>query len=203
MKKRHLFERPRRGPFFSFSLSLSKKLNVGAMYCLLGPRDSVAHGLCALRSALHHSPSRPFSHLIFSPTSFLSLCTHPPRSPSPRPYTAPKPRTPTTAAMASADSAPDDIEVEETPGYKAPAKVDLATMQNLDADDDALNRWKAKLLEGASTGGEASASAQRQRKGRGEGRGKATAARPRGGRFRADLREREQEERIPPCPVVH
>lgn len=54
--------------------------------------------------------------------------------------------------MASADSAPDDIEVEETPGYKAPAKVDLATMQNLDADDDALNRWKAKLLEGASTG---------------------------------------------------
>jgi Rho GDP-dissociation inhibitor len=50
-------------------------------------------------------------------------------------------------------SAADDIEVEETPGYKAPAKVDLQTMQNLDADDEALNRWKAKLLEGASSGG--------------------------------------------------
>lgn len=43
-----------------------------------------------------------------------------------------------------------DLDVDETPGYKAPAKVDLDTLKNLDADDDALNRWKAKLLEGAA-----------------------------------------------------
>jgi Rho GDP-dissociation inhibitor len=39
-----------------------------------------------------------------------------------------------------------------TPGYKPPAQVDLATLQNMDQDDEALNRWKAKLLEGVSTG---------------------------------------------------
>lgn len=48
--------------------------------------------------------------------------------------------------------AADDIDVEQTPGYKAPAKVDLETLQNLDKDDEALNRWKAQLLAGASTG---------------------------------------------------
>lgn len=52
--------------------------------------------------------------------------------------------------MAAAEG--DDFDVETTPGYKAPAKVDLETLQNLDADDEALNRWKAKLLEGASAG---------------------------------------------------
>lgn len=41
---------------------------------------------------------------------------------------------------------------EETPGYKAPAKVDLETLQNLDKEDEALNRWKAQLLAGAQTG---------------------------------------------------
>eukprot|EP00040_Diaphanoeca_grandis_P038304 m.256252 g.256252 ORF g.256252 m.256252 type:complete len:190 (+) comp34197_c0_seq1:106-675(+) len=44
-----------------------------------------------------------------------------------------------------------DFEVEETPGYKAPAKVGLEEMKNKDADDEALNRWKAKLLEGQAT----------------------------------------------------
>ena len=46
----------------------------------------------------------------------------------------------------------DDVEVEQTPGYKAPKKVDLETLQNLDKDDEALNRWKAKLLEGVAKG---------------------------------------------------
>ncbi|EDQ89703.1 uncharacterized protein MONBRDRAFT_32357 [Monosiga brevicollis MX1] len=41
-----------------------------------------------------------------------------------------------------------DEDFETTPGYKAPAQVDLNTLQNLDKDDEALNRWKAKLLEG-------------------------------------------------------
>lgn len=36
----------------------------------------------------------------------------------------------------------DDIEDETTPGYKAPEKVDMETMKNKDADDEALNRWK-------------------------------------------------------------
>eukprot|EP00127_Corallochytrium_limacisporum_P006346 Clim_evm57s225 gene=Clim_evmTU57s225 len=35
---------------------------------------------------------------------------------------------------------------EETPGYVAPKKVDLDTLKNLDADDEALNKWKASLL---------------------------------------------------------
>ena len=35
---------------------------------------------------------------------------------------------------------------EETPGYKAPAKVDLATIQQLDADDEALVKYKQALL---------------------------------------------------------
>ena len=43
-----------------------------------------------------------------------------------------------------------DDDFETTPGYKAPAQVDLETLQNLDKDDEALNRWKAKLLEGAA-----------------------------------------------------
>ena len=46
----------------------------------------------------------------------------------------------------------DDDAVEGTPGYVAPAKVGLEEMKNKDADDEALNRWKAKLLEGASAG---------------------------------------------------
>eukprot|EP00045_Choanoeca_perplexa_P021943 m.7888 g.7888 ORF g.7888 m.7888 type:complete len:190 (+) comp8967_c0_seq1:36-605(+) len=45
-----------------------------------------------------------------------------------------------------------DDDFETTPGYKAPAQVDLETLQNLDKDDEALNRWKAKLLEGAASG---------------------------------------------------
>lgn len=47
----------------------------------------------------------------------------------------------------------DDDAVEGTPGYVAPAKVGLEEMKSKDADDEALNRWKAKLLEGASAGG--------------------------------------------------
>eukprot|EP00056_Hartaetosiga_gracilis_P021611 m.25121 g.25121 ORF g.25121 m.25121 type:complete len:188 (+) comp9175_c0_seq1:225-788(+) len=43
----------------------------------------------------------------------------------------------------------EDIEVEETPGYQAPKKVDLETLKNLDADDEALQRWKAALLQGS------------------------------------------------------
>ena len=33
-----------------------------------------------------------------------------------------------------------------TPGYKAPKKVDLQTLQDLDADDEALVKYKATLL---------------------------------------------------------
>jgi hypothetical protein len=35
-----------------------------------------------------------------------------------------------------ATQAGDDELVENTPGYKAPAKVDLETLKNLDADDE-------------------------------------------------------------------
>ena len=47
--------------------------------------------------------------------------------------------------------ADEEFEVETTPGYQAPKKVDLDTLQELDKDDEALNRWKAALLEGAET----------------------------------------------------
>ncbi|CAK8683505.1 rho GDP-dissociation inhibitor 1-like [Clavelina lepadiformis] len=38
---------------------------------------------------------------------------------------------------------------EDTPGYKAPAKVDLKTIQALDADDESLVKYKQDLLKGA------------------------------------------------------
>jgi len=40
----------------------------------------------------------------------------------------------------------DDDEDEVTPGYKAPKKVDLATIQALDADDESLVKYKQQLL---------------------------------------------------------
>eukprot|EP00043_Microstomoeca_roanoka_P012387 m.119788 g.119788 ORF g.119788 m.119788 type:complete len:190 (-) comp15480_c0_seq1:190-759(-) len=45
--------------------------------------------------------------------------------------------------------ADDDLQIDTTPGYTAPKKVDLNTLQELDKDDEALNRWKAALLQGA------------------------------------------------------
>ena len=35
---------------------------------------------------------------------------------------------------------------ELTPGYKAPKKVDLKTLQDLDADDESLVKYKQQLL---------------------------------------------------------
>jgi Rho GDP-dissociation inhibitor len=35
---------------------------------------------------------------------------------------------------------------EDTPGYKAPAKVDLTTIQQMDADDESLVKYKQALL---------------------------------------------------------
>jgi len=37
-------------------------------------------------------------------------------------------------------------EDEDTPGYKAPKKVDLKTLQDLDADDESLVKYKQQLL---------------------------------------------------------
>lgn len=48
----------------------------------------------------------------------------------------------------------DDEEPEETPGYKAPAQKTLDEIQNLDADDESLVRYKQMLLAGASSVGE-------------------------------------------------
>jgi Rho GDP-dissociation inhibitor len=48
-----------------------------------------------------------------------------------------------------ASQAEDDL-VETTPGYKAPNKVDLETLKKLDADDESLAKWKAKLLAGSA-----------------------------------------------------
>ena len=38
---------------------------------------------------------------------------------------------------------------EDTPGYKAPAKVDLETLKNMDADDESLVKYKQDLLKGS------------------------------------------------------
>jgi len=53
-----------------------------------------------------------------------------------------------------ADAAVPDEEVDEVvdTGYKAPEKKSVDEMKNLDADDEALNRWKAQLLAGAEAG---------------------------------------------------
>jgi len=37
-------------------------------------------------------------------------------------------------------------EEEETPGYKVPKQVDLKTLQELDADDESLVKYKEQLL---------------------------------------------------------
>jgi len=40
--------------------------------------------------------------------------------------------------------------VDATPAYKAPAKVDLATLQKMDENDESLMKYKEKLLAGAN-----------------------------------------------------
>lgn len=42
----------------------------------------------------------------------------------------------------------EDIEPEETPGYKAPAKKSLDELKDLDADDESLVKYKQTLLAG-------------------------------------------------------
>ena len=44
----------------------------------------------------------------------------------------------------------EDDEPEETPGYKAPAQKTLDEIQQLDADDESLVRYKQMLLGGAT-----------------------------------------------------
>ena len=39
-----------------------------------------------------------------------------------------------------------DDEDDVTPGYKAPAKVDLQTIKDLDKDDESLQKYKKDLL---------------------------------------------------------
>lgn len=46
----------------------------------------------------------------------------------------------------------EDDEPEETPGYKAPAQKTLDEIQQLDADDESLVRYKEMLLAGVSAG---------------------------------------------------
>ena len=46
-------------------------------------------------------------------------------------------------------SAPDeDLNPTETEGYKAPEKVSLDKLKELDQDDAALSKWKDNLLKG-------------------------------------------------------
>jgi Rho GDP-dissociation inhibitor len=49
-------------------------------------------------------------------------------------------------AQAAAQATAADDEDEVTPGYTAPKKVDLKTLQELDADDESLVKYKAQLL---------------------------------------------------------
>lgn len=46
----------------------------------------------------------------------------------------------------------EDDEPEETPGYKPPAQKTLDEIQQLDADDESLVRYKQMLLGGAAAG---------------------------------------------------
>merc|ERR1712087_41279 len=47
----------------------------------------------------------------------------------------------------------DDFEDDQPTNYKAPEKVATEELLNKDADDEALMKWKKKLLEGAPSGG--------------------------------------------------
>ena len=40
-------------------------------------------------------------------------------------------------------------EGEGSSNYKAPAKVDLDTLKNMDTEDESLNKYKKKLLAGS------------------------------------------------------
>mmetsp|Transcript_31037 Transcript_31037/g.43434 ORF Transcript_31037/g.43434 Transcript_31037/m.43434 type:complete len:203 (-) Transcript_31037:86-694(-) len=51
-------------------------------------------------------------------------------------------------------AAADEVDEVEDTGYKGPAKKSVDEMKNLDADDEALNRWKAQLLQGADAAGD-------------------------------------------------
>lgn len=46
----------------------------------------------------------------------------------------------------------EDEEPDETPGYKAPAQKTLDEIQQLDADDESLVRYKQLLLGGTTPG---------------------------------------------------
>ena len=51
--------------------------------------------------------------------------------------------------MAEQEPVPlENEEPEETPGYKAPAQKSLNEIQNLDADDESLVKYKQTLLAG-------------------------------------------------------
>ena len=50
---------------------------------------------------------------------------------------------PTDDLPSPGDTGGDD---EETPGYKVPKHVDLKTLQQLDADDESLVKYKEQLL---------------------------------------------------------
>jgi hypothetical protein len=43
----------------------------------------------------------------------------------------------------------DNEEIEETPGYKPPAQKSVQEIQQLDADDESLVKYKQQLLSGA------------------------------------------------------
>lgn len=57
------------------------------------------------------------------------------------------------SAPEQAPSSVPDEEPEETPGYKPPAQKTLDEIQNLDAEDESLVRYKQTLLAGAEAAG--------------------------------------------------
>ena len=99
--------------------SCRQEMHVVVVQCYLFPPPP--------SSALSPSPSLPPS---------LSLSLPPSLPPSFSPSLALSPSLPPK----------DDEEEEITPGYKAPKKVDLQTIQNLDADDESLVKYKQQLL---------------------------------------------------------
>lgn len=67
-------------------------------------------------------------------------------------------------AQEASGIADDDLAATQTPGYKPGEKRDLNELANLDADDEALRKWKASLGvtadgAGAAAGGKTTVSA--------------------------------------------
>ena len=112
----------------------------------MSPRALPKHLVCPLYL------SQPLPKLVKSSVFFFSLGM-PQDMPRISLFLSPStlkvsfvPSFPPVLLEVSSPLSPSQDDEEVTPGYQAPKKVDLQTIQDLDADDEALVKYKAALL---------------------------------------------------------